>query len=514
MPSAIPGIVGGYTQQEYILMLDTALHEEVDYTFFTNSVNPHFEWYRHNVLLKDVLEKVVSRELLRLMVFEPPRHGKSEQISRILPAYFEYKHPELWTGLVSYGADLAYDFSRAARDNYLAMGRTLGAKQGVEMWHTGAGGGMWAAGIHGPQSGKGFHLGIVDDPLKDAQEAASAATRLDVQNWWESTFFTRQEPGAAIVLVMTRWDEDDLAGFLLANESDPNRAPEYWHIVCLPAIRDSHIYTFPATCTVEPDWRKRGSMEPLCPERYPTATLKSIMSGAGVYYREALYQQRPSSVVGKGRVYHAYDDDNVEPSIPKYSKPLRIKLKGKWAVRGDAELHIGMDFNVNPMSAVVYRRVADQLHQIGEIEISDATTDIMCNEIEERYPGTRIIVYPDPSARQRRTSAPVGVTDLRIIKQHGFGVVCPTHAPPQVDRYNSVNVLLGEPGGREPRLFIHPDCVRTRECFTKMTYKPGSKFEPDKTKGYDHLTDAAGYLIWSLFPVQYKRGTNLVDLYR
>jgi len=224
------------------------------------------------------------------MVFEPPRHGKSELVSRLFPAYYLYRHPERFVGIASYGADLAYTLSRAARENFQRAGGQLSkAAAAVKYWLTRAGGGLWAAGVGGPATGKGFHLGIVDDPIKDAQEAASSTIRSRNKDWYGSVFATREEPGGAIVIVQTRWHEDDLSGYLLQLEADE---PEHWYIVNLPAIRDaSDEATFPATCTVHADWRQDG--QPLCPERYSLDRLKKLAKRIGGYFFGALFQQRP-----------------------------------------------------------------------------------------------------------------------------------------------------------------------------------------------------------------------------
>src|SRR5690242_10647892 len=154
---------------------------------FIALVHPRYQFYRHCDELIAVLQKVADDELHRVMVFEPPRHGKSELVSRLFPAYYLYRHPERFVGIASYGADLAYTLSRAARENFQRAGGQLSrAASAVKYWLTRNGGGLWAAGVGGPATGKGFHLGIVDDPIKDAQEAASAAIRTRNKDWYGS----------------------------------------------------------------------------------------------------------------------------------------------------------------------------------------------------------------------------------------------------------------------------------------------------------------------------------------
>jgi len=258
---------------------------------FVGIVRPGYRWYRHCEVLADVLQRVADGDLQRVAIFEPPRHGKSEEVSRLFTAYYLHRHPGRWVGINSYAAELAYTLSRAARDNYLQAGGEIRRDAAaVRHWQTPAGGGMWAAGVGGPITGKGFHLGIIDDPVKNAEDAASEAIREKQKEWYRSTFSTREEPGGAVILIQTRWHEDDLAGFVLAQEADEE--PERWHIVCLPAIAEEETPQFPESCSVEPDWRQPG--EPLCPERYPIERLQKLSRRLGSYFWTALFQQRPS----------------------------------------------------------------------------------------------------------------------------------------------------------------------------------------------------------------------------
>lgn len=262
---------------------------------FASSVNPKYKWYRHCVTLAEALQGVADGTIKRLMVFEPPRHGKSEEVSRLFAGYYLERHPDRWVGLAAYAAGLAFTLSRNARENYLRAGNVVNPQAGgVEHWETTDGGGMWAAGVGGPITGKGFHLGIIDDPVKNAEEANSETIREKHKDWWRSTFYTRGEPDAAIVVVQTRWHEDDLSGWLLAQELDED--PEGWHILNLEAIRTDEATTWPTSCTVIADWRKPG--EALCPERYSLEKLKKMERRVGSYYFGALFQQRPTAMSG------------------------------------------------------------------------------------------------------------------------------------------------------------------------------------------------------------------------
>lgn len=261
-------------------------------------LNPTLLRYAHVRKLIAVLQRVADGEIDRLMVFEPPRHFKSETVCRLFTAYYLRRYPARWVGLNSYAAELAYTLSRNARDNYRRGDGALNPdKTGVEQWETDSGGGLWAAGVGGPITGKGFHLGIIDDPIKNAEDAASETIREKQKDWYRSTFYTRAEPNAAIIVIQTRWHEDDLSGWLLSEEGDEDNEPERWHIVSLPALAEAEPPAFPSTCTVEPD--ERQPEEPLCPERFSAARLGRIALRVGAYFWSALYQQRPTARDGE-----------------------------------------------------------------------------------------------------------------------------------------------------------------------------------------------------------------------
>jgi predicted phage terminase large subunit-like protein len=270
--------------------------EALTFREFIQKVNPRYQFYRHCEELIGVLQRVADGELRRVMVFLPPRHSKSETVSRLFPAYYLYRHPDRFVGIASYGADLAYTLSRSARDHYERGGGLLHrAAKAVKYWLTRLLGGLWAAGVGGPATGKGYHLGIVDDPLKDWKEASSETIRARIKDWWSTVWATREEPGGAQVIVQTRWHEDDLSGWLLTLELEAiaeDDEPERWYIVNLPAIADpDDSPTYPASCTVHADWRAAG--EALCPERYPLARLQRMRRRIGEFFFGALFQQRP-----------------------------------------------------------------------------------------------------------------------------------------------------------------------------------------------------------------------------
>jgi predicted phage terminase large subunit-like protein len=261
---------------------------------FVTETNRRYRWYHHCEVLAKELQRIADGENDRLLVFMPPRHGKTEQVSRRFPAYFLRRHPSKWVGLASYEATLAQDFSRSSRDAFTMDGGELrGDSKAVDLWQTTQGGGMWAAGVGGPLTGKGGHCLIIDDPIKNDEEAASETIRAKHQSWYDATFSTRLEPGGAIVVVQTRWNEADLSGYILAKEA---LEPEGWTILNLAAIAEPETPNFPESCHVVPDWRREG--QALCPERYDEEALRKIKTRVGSYFWSALYQQRPTPPEG------------------------------------------------------------------------------------------------------------------------------------------------------------------------------------------------------------------------
>ena len=161
-------------------------------------------------------------------------------------------------------------------------------------------------------------------------------------------------------------------------------------------------------------------------------------------------------------------------------------------------IHVGMDFNLDPMSAVLMTRKGDTLHIFDEIVMFGSNTDEMVAELRERYGNGTIVIYPDPASRQRKTSAG-GRTDLSILQNAGFEVrVRNSHAAVR-DRINAVNSrLLSNDGQR--RLYVDPKCKKVIESLERHTYKEGTS-QPEKD-GFDHMNDALGYAVEYLFPIR------------
>lgn len=245
---------------------------------------------RHLLYTSKKLVDVSARRIKRLIVTEPPRHGKSELISKYFPAWYLGLFPDERIILTSYEADFAASWGRKARDIIEEYGEELFGIQvrqdssAANRWGIqGYEGGMNTAGAGGPITGKGGNLIIIDDPFKNAEEANSKTIRDKVWEWYQSTLYTRLEPNGVLVIVQTRWHEDDLVGRLLNPEYGK---VEDWTIINLPAIAE------------ENDVLGRKPGKALWPSRFNIKELNRIKQSVGSYWWNALYQQRPSPPEG------------------------------------------------------------------------------------------------------------------------------------------------------------------------------------------------------------------------
>ena len=168
-------------------------------------------------------------------------------------------------------------------------------------------------------------------------------------------------------------------------------------------------------------------------------------------------------------------------------------------------IHVGMDFNVNPATAVIAVREEDKLWCIDELNIYSSNTDEIAQEISNRYPRSKVFVYPDPAGSARKTSAN-GMTDHKILENAGFIVKAPRRHDPVRDRINATNARFRNADG-DINLFIHENNKYTVESLDKHTFKPGTGI-PDKDSGHDHMFDALSYMVAYLFPIKRKPQPN------
>lgn len=270
---------------------------------FIKKVYPSYRIYQFHKTVIEQLQRVIDGEVTRLILQVPPRHGKSMLASEFLPAAYLLAHPDRFVGLCSYSGEMAEGFSGKARENFKAGGGILNeSSKAVNYWRTEAGGGLWAAGVGGSCTGRTGHLLVVDDPVKDRAEAESPTVMRKLQDWYTSSFYTRKTmtpdgTPPAIVVIQTRWSENDLIGTLFEKEREVSvSSREGWIIVDLPALYEDEGSRppLPEGCTVIPDWREIPD-EPLCPQLgHTTEELLKIRDQIGSRDFGSLYQQRPA----------------------------------------------------------------------------------------------------------------------------------------------------------------------------------------------------------------------------
>lgn len=241
-----------------------------------------------------------SNKAERLMLFMPPQHGKSEIASRGGPAYALGLNPDISIAACSYGADLARKFNREVQRIMDAPGytevfpgsrlngrRVADDSKGDALRNThefeivGRKGNYKAVGIGGGLSGRKVDLAIIDDPVKDAKQAYSETIRESVWDWYLSVLNARLHNRSKVLIIMTRWHEDDLAGRLLKHQADE------WEVISIPAIRERG----------GPEWDPRQVGEALWPNRHSLERLLEIKRITPQWFT-SLYQQRPSPEEG------------------------------------------------------------------------------------------------------------------------------------------------------------------------------------------------------------------------
>jgi predicted phage terminase large subunit-like protein len=285
-----------------------------------------WEHIRHLDFLSDKLAEIEYGSKF-FIITVPPQHGKSELVSHYLPVWFLKKFPWKRVGLASYEMGFASEWGGKAKDTITENKEELGFELTTDTkakgrWRLrGYGGGMTVSGIGGPITGRGFDLIIIDDPIKNDAEALSAVYRRRNWNWYRTVLRTRLQPGGSIVLVMTRWHEEDLAGCLInpPEEEDEEGTvlaqqvePDPWEVINLPAIAEEN----------DPLGRELG--EALWPDRYNLEALTKLRIVQGPFWWSALYRGNPQPE-GGGVIKTAWFKYYDEEDIPKdFTRVLQI----------------------------------------------------------------------------------------------------------------------------------------------------------------------------------------------
>jgi len=283
-----------------------AVDARTDYLKFVTFVRPRYRvnWHHRKMCL--AIDAFVRGDITRLIIQTAPRHGKSELVSRCLPPYILGRNPNAAVLAASYGADLIRLMNRDAQriidsDRYRLVFpetclntsniRTVPGSwlRNSDMFEVVEKRGFYAcAGVGGPFTGKGGNFAVIDDPTKNQEEADSPTYREKLWEWYTSTLYTRLEDcPQGILLTLTRWHEDDLAGRLIARSAADSEADQ-WVVISFPAIKEG-----PPT-----DYDPRQEGEALWPDKFPEKRLKKIRASTTERVWSSLYQQRPAPSEG------------------------------------------------------------------------------------------------------------------------------------------------------------------------------------------------------------------------
>jgi predicted phage terminase large subunit-like protein len=309
----------------------------------------------HHRTLLSALERVSAGQTERLMVLMPPGSAKSTYVSHLFPAWWFTRHPRSSVISACHTASLAGYFGRRARGHVAANEAYLGygidpASRAADQWATSAGGEYYAAGVRGPITGRRADLAIIDDPIKGFADADSAVQREHVWDWYRADLSTRLTPRGRIVLVMTRWHEDDLGGRLLASGED-------WTVIRMPAL--------------SPDGRA------LWPSHQNVAALDKVRVTLGQRVWSALFQQSPGP--GEGALFTVARIPVLD-SAPEATRLVRAwDLAATAAVSGrDPDWTVGLKLGRDPGGRCTVHdivRFRGGPHEVEEAIVRTAASD-------------------------------------------------------------------------------------------------------------------------------------------
>jgi predicted phage terminase large subunit-like protein len=350
-------------------------------------------------LLAEALDAVVRGEITRLIAMAPPQHGKSELTSVRAPAYWLGRRPDAPVILTSYAASLAESKSRQARQVVestefaeLFPGIvTRRDSRAVDHWELdGRRGGMLAAGVGGPITGHGGLLGVIDDPFENWEQSQSQTIRDKVWEWYRTTFRTRIWEGGSIILIATRWHEDDLAGRLLREQRGE------WKVLRMPALAETQAERDDANRrlglpvgTADPLGRAPG--EPLCPSRFSRAALEQLRRDVGSQAWASQYQGSPRAPEGNRFKRHWLPIVDAAPARASYCRAWdKASLSGAGdftagvlVARDQSGLYFVVDVVRGQWSPGERNAV---MRQVAELD-------------RQRYgPGVRIVVEQEPGS--------------------------------------------------------------------------------------------------------------------
>jgi len=318
----------------------------VDKTYVAN-------WHHYLIAkkLEEVFDKIKRKEKVRLMINLPPRAGKSRLATQLFPAWSLGNHPELEFMVTSYSADLAKKFGLATKDvmnneRYQAIFPGVRLRKDSKAksdWKVTQGGSYHAVGVGGSLTGMGANVAIIDDPIKNREEAESKLMRDKVYDWYTSTLYTRLQGHGAVIVILTRWHDDDLAGKLLYEDEQRRERGEQ--------TEDWEVLKFPAFATHDEDWgegitRKEGDV--LWPRFFSKEKMLDTKDMVGLYDWASLYQQDP--VLAETQefntdMFHYFTDEDIKDKNLTYYTMVDPAISQKESADNTVVLTVGKDRN-------------------------------------------------------------------------------------------------------------------------------------------------------------------------
>ncbi len=494
----------------------------------------------HLRMISDALVEATTRaETLNsqqfILVSMPPRHGKSELISRRTPTWYLGNYPKREVIIIGHGDAFAKKWGGDIRNDFKKHGRVLGVEiapdvHAANKWRTTQGGTLIAAGLHGAVLGSGADLMILDDLTKSAQEAYSILHQEDVWNEWQSTFSSRLYPRSVVIMVMQRWHEKDLIGRMLKS-----KIADRCMVINLPAVWDSdkpfrHVFAGytdvdnPENSFPDEVW-ERHKDDPLWPQLFPktylddkrlTITNEEAGSASPDEYWQSMYQQVPGSVARLGSIYSNFDEEIHQREVERddrlplvwtldFNVGMACSLIGQLRETRDSYFHLN-------------NRVHREVEILDEICLLNAYTANVCDEFLDRAmkitKDRQVVVhlFGDPAGNQRRSSASEAAPNdwvqvRQFLRRNSRSFIVYDHvgskAPAIRERINTVNTAFRDQLKRSS-LTIDPKCKQLlldmKTCRWKRDANGNATGKQDDADPMrTHCGDALGYMIEELF---------------
>jgi predicted phage terminase large subunit-like protein len=404
----------------------------------------------------------------RIIISAPPRHGKSELIDVNTPIWVLENFPRRNVILASYGADLSVGFGRRVRNTireneHLLNVRISDDSSQAAMFNTNQGGYMASVGLGGAITGRGAHVLLIDDYIKEIKEALSPAYREYAWNWFVTVAMTRLEPGASVIIIATRWHSDDLIGRILKN------FPGEWENICCPAI------------ALEGDILGRKVGEPLFPERYGIPFLESQKELLGSVFFNALYQQQPVDEAQKLTQTSWLKECNQLPA-------LDFKWARIWdlaATEGGGDYTVGslLGYSKSTNVAVIGNIVRHQISPgkieklVRRIAVADGTDTKVLIEKEPGSAGKHLVDHYEKAVLPEFSVDAVPAVNSKLIRAQPF------LAAAEAGKVYLLDESIGQTDGAEGGWQDH--FIREFETF------PGGNFDDQVdtvAAGYNYLS--------------------------